>query len=142
MSNAALVWPMFAMVLLTASVLVRLFRSRVRAVRSGAVTAGYFRAFQGAVEPEQSAVLSRHFANLFEAPTLFYAGCITAMVLHDVGPVTVVLAWSYVIARALHTTVHLGRNRLKYRIRSYFISWLMLLALWAHLAWSAAMGHV
>jgi hypothetical protein len=140
MSNAAIFWPMFALVLLTAMVLVRLFRSRVRAVRSGSVTTAYFRAFQGGVEPEASVVLARHFTNLFEAPTLFYVACITAMALHAVSPATVVLAWLYVLARAAHSIVHLGRNRLKYRIRAYFTSWLILLALWIELAVRIATG--
>lgn len=140
MSNAALFWPMFALVLLTASVLVRLFRSRVQAVRSGSVTAAYFRSFRGGIEPERSAVLARHFANLHEAPTLFYAACITAIALHDVVPASVGLAWLYVLARAAHTFVHLGQNRLRYRIWSYFASWLILLALWLQIALSAALG--
>jgi hypothetical protein len=45
-----------------------------------------------------------------------------------------------VIARAVHTMVHLGGNRLRYRIRAYFGSWLVLLALWVHLALTAAIG--
>jgi hypothetical protein len=138
MSNAALVWPMYAMTLLTAFVLVRLFRTRVRAVRSGAVPASYFRAFRDGIEPEDSAILSRHFSNLFEAPTLFYAACMTAMVLHDVVPVTVGLAWAYVVARAAHTTVHLGGNRLRRRIPAYFAGWLVLVALWTHVVLSTA----
>ena len=118
MSNAALVWPMVALVLLTMAVLVRLFRSRVRAVRDGEVTAAYFRAFQGGTEPESSAIVARHFANLFEAPMLFYVACLAAMVLHAVDPATVGLAWAYVLARVVHTGVHLGRNRLRHRIRT------------------------
>lgn len=140
MTNAMIFWPMLAMVLLTTVVLGRLFRSRVSAVRSGLVTAAYFRTFQGGVEPETSAVLARHFANLLEAPTLFYVACLAAMVLHDVTPATVMLAWLYALARAVHTVVHLGRNRLKYRIRAYFSSWLILLALWIHVAVQAATG--
>lgn len=140
MSNAAILWPMLALVLLTAFVLVRLFRSRVHAVRSGKVATAYYRAFQGGVEPETSTVASRHFVNLFEAPTLFYVACVVAMVLHDVGLVTVGLAWGYVIARAMHTAIHLGRNRLRHRIRAYFASWIILLALWAHLGLAAAIS--
>ena len=41
MKEAVLVYPMTAMVLLTAAVLAILFRSRVRAVREGKVTARY-----------------------------------------------------------------------------------------------------
>jgi hypothetical protein len=130
----ALVYPMAALVLLTASVLGILFRSRVRAVREGRVTARYFRIYQGEVEPEETAKPARHFANLFEAPVLFYAGCLAAMVTHDTGVVVQVLAWLYVLARVVHAVIHLGGNRLGRRINAYFAGWLALLALWIHVA--------
>jgi hypothetical protein len=132
MSQFQLVYPMFALVLLTGTVLVILFRSRVRAVRDGKVTARFFRIYQGEVEPEDSAKPARHFSNLFEAPTLFYAACITAIITHDAGPVVQTLAWLFVAARVVHAYIHLGGNRLRSRIRAYFAGWLALLALWIH----------
>ena len=132
MSPYALVYPMFALVVLTATVLVILFRSRVRAVRAGKVSARYFRIYQGEVEPEETAKPARHFSNLFEAPVLFYAACLAAMVTHDTGGLAVVLAWLYVAARAAHAYIHLRRNRLGRRINVYFAGWLVLMGLWIH----------
>lgn len=140
--NTVLVYPMFAMVVLSGVVLVHLFRSRVTAVRAGAVSASYFRIYQGEVEPPQSALPARHFANLFEAPTLYYAGCLAAMIVGDASSAVVGLAWLYVAARIAHAWVHLGRNRLRTRIRVYFGSWIVLVALWVHVvatvAWRGA----
>jgi hypothetical protein len=136
-----LIYPMFAMVLLTATVLGILFRSRVRAVREQKVTAKYFRVFQGETEPEETAKPGRHFANLFEAPTLFYAACLAAMVTRQTGIMIVVLAWAYVAARIAHAWIHLGGNRVRLRIRAYFASWLALGAMWiAIVAGVAAAG--
>src|ERR1700690_1032080 len=118
---------MFAMVLLTATVVVILFRSRVAAVRQGLVSAAYFRIYQGEIEPESTAKPARHFANLFEAPVLFYVVCLAAMITHFGGLAMQALAWTYVAARVIHTYVHLGGNRLRKRIRAYFFSWLVLL---------------
>jgi hypothetical protein len=128
-----LIYPMFAMVLLTAAVLVILFRSRVAAVRSGLVSKAYFRIYQGEVEPESTAKPARHFANLFEAPVLFYVVCLAAMITHFTGIAMQVLAWIYVATRVIHTTVHLGGNRLRKRVRAYFFSWLVLLVMWIYL---------
>lgn len=136
----SLIYPMFAMVLLTATVLVLLFRSRVRAVRASEVSATYFRIYQGEVEPESSAKLARHFTNLFEAPTLFYAACLAAMVTGETGTTMVALAWAYVAARVTHAWVHLGSNRLRWRMRAYFAGWLVLLAMWVLLAWGVSAG--
>jgi hypothetical protein len=140
MSVLSLVYPMAAMVLLTMVVLVRLFRSRVAAVRAGQVDAAYFRLYQGAEEPESTRKVSRHFVNLFEAPTLFYVVCLAAMVANAGGFVILTLAWSYVAARAIHSLVHLGGNRLRKRIASYFASWLILAAMWAWLVISVLRG--
>jgi len=130
MNDFRLVYPMFAMVLLTGFVLVILFRSRVRAVRDNKVSIKYFRIYQGEIEPEETAKPARHFANLFEAPVLFYAACITGMITQDDGMAALALAWTYVAARLLHTYIHLGANRVRHRLRAYFAGWLVLAALW------------
>jgi hypothetical protein len=124
---------MFAMVLLTFVVLVIMFRSRVRAVREGLVPVTYFRLYQGAAEPESTAKPARHFANLFEAPLLFYVVCLAAMVLHFTGIGMQALAWMYVAARIMHAYIHLGGNRLRWRMRIYFLSWIVLLSMWVYL---------
>ena len=137
---SSLIYPMFALVLLTATVLTMLFRSRVRAVRGNLISAKYFRIYQGELEPESTAKPARHFSNLFEAPTLFYAACLAAMVTGQTGLAMVALAWLYVAARVVHAFVHLGSNRLRLRIRAYFAGWLTLLAMWVLLAWGASPG--
>jgi hypothetical protein len=125
-----LIYPMFAMVLLSFFVLIRLFRSRVGAVRAGEIDKSYFRLYRGATEPEATAKISRHFVNLFEAPTLFYVVCVAAMVTQKGGTLMQTLAWCYVLARIVHAFIHLGPNRLRWRVRAYFVSWLVLLAMW------------
>jgi hypothetical protein len=134
MSANSLLFPMLALVLLTFGVATLLFRARVRSVREGHVAVSYFRVFQGSPEPEFLAKPTRHFTNLFEAPTLFYAGCLAAMVTGAGGLVPMLLAWGYVAARCAHAYVHLGSNRVRYRLRTYFISWLLLLGLWIDVA--------
>ena len=140
MNSHQLVYPMFALVLLTAGVLGVLFRSRVRAVRAGKVSSRYFRIYQGEVEPEETAKPARHFSNLFEAPTLFYAGCLAGIVTGDAGTGIQLIAWTYVAARVAHAYIHMGRNRLGGRIYAYFGSWLALLALWLHVVIHVAVG--
>jgi hypothetical protein len=140
MTSRLLIYPMFAMVILTVSVLFRLFRARVRAISNGEVNANYFRTYQEGVEPASSAKLARQFTNLFEAPVLFYVVCLAAMVLDRGSIVMLVLAWLYVLARAVHTYVHTGGNRLRHRLAVYFASWLVLLAIWIVLVVSIALS--
>lgn len=134
----SLVYPMFAMVLLTVAVLTIMFRSRMRAVREGALSAGFFKTYQGQAEPDYAAKPSRHFVNLFESPNLFYAACIAALAIRVDGTAMLALAWTYVALRCVHAFVHLGGNKLSPRMIVYGISWLVLLAMWVVLAIAAA----
>lgn len=138
MTELRLVYPMLAMVLLTFVVLIVLFRSRIRMVREGHAPVSYFRTYQGSLEPEYAIKPARHFANLFEAPTLFYVGCLAAMVVGVRGWGVLALAWGYVAARGVHAWIHLGGNRVRYRLRAYFMSWLLLLGLWVYVGVVAA----
>lgn len=133
MPEPSLVYPMAAMVLLTLFVLVKMFRARVGAVKAGQVDASFYRLFQGATEPAEPQKLSRNFSNLFEAPTLFHVVCLAAMVTGVTGLTMVALAWAYVATRIAHTAIHLGPNRLRWRIRAYFLSWVTLAAMWVTL---------
>jgi hypothetical protein len=137
-----LVYPMFAMVLVTATVMVMLFRRRVLAVKEGLITTSYFRIYQdqGVPEPEDAAKAARHFSNLFEAPTLFYVACLAAMIAQQSGTLMLALAWAYVAARITHASIHLGSNRLRWRIRAYFVSWVILMAMWVDLIVAVANG--
>jgi len=138
--DAILVYPMLAMVLLSAAVLSILFRSRVRAVKEGQLSARYYRLYQHETEPDYAAKPARHFINLFEAPTLFYAACLAAMITHQVSPLTVSLAWLYVALRLVHAFIHLTNNRLRWRMRAYFASWNILVVLWVSIAAGVASG--
>jgi hypothetical protein len=132
---------MLAMVVLTASVLTILFRSRVRAVREGQVSARFYKLYQSEIEPEYAVKPTRHFINLFEAPTLFYAACLAAMITHQVTILTAGLAWLYVALRVVHAFVHMTSNKLRWRMRTYFAGWFVLLALWVSIAAGVATVH-
>jgi hypothetical protein len=132
MENFGLVYPMFAMVVLTCVVLAALFRARTQSVATGQVSASYFKTYRGGDEPDASVQLSRHFANIFEAPTLFYVVCLAAMIVNQTAWPLHLLAWMYVLLRAAHAHIHIGRNKLRPRIFVYFTSWIALLLMWVY----------
>ena len=136
-----MIYPMFAMVVLTAVVLVTLFRSRVAAVRQGRIPLAYFGIYQGDVEPESTAKPARHFANLFETPVLFYVVCLAAMITHVTGIAMQALAWTYVAARLVHAYIHLGSNRIRHRLRAYFLSCSILFGMWIYLVAAASVSR-
>ncbi len=136
--NYALVFPMAALVALTFVVQIGVFRTRVAAVRRGDVKASFYKTFQGEnTEPRKVAQFSRHYANLFEVPVLFYAAGITGLATGLGGALFVWLAWVFVIARALHALVHLGTNKINPRIGAHLLGWIAVLAMWGLLACGA-----
>lgn len=129
-----ILYPMFALFALTAFLVFRLAFLRTGAVKRREVDWRYYVAYQGFEEPERLRVASRHVANLFEAPVLFYAVCLTIYVTGQTSPLLVALAWFYVLLRFVHSYVHLGSNVLIMRFRVFALSWLTLIALWVTLA--------
>jgi hypothetical protein len=100
---------------------------RYAAVSRKEVPVSYYEAYVGE-EPRELRVLSRHFRNLFEAPTLFYVLSIIAFATQLTGVLVLGLAWAYVLLRLVHSWVHLGPNVVLWRFRVFALSMLVLLA--------------
>ena len=138
----AILWPAFALVALTLAVVFRLARLRFAAVRAGKVDPRFYKAFRGEGEPEQAAVTARNLINLYEMPTLFYAGIAIAFAAGQSGALLVGLAWGYVALRYLHSAIHLTSNKVLWRFRAFALSLLVLLAFWVTLGVQLATGGV
>ncbi len=94
----AIVWPAFALVALTLFSVARLARMRFAAARAGRVDPRYYKVFKGEGEPPELAAASRNVINLYEMPTLFYAGTAIAFAAGESGALLVALGWAYVAA--------------------------------------------
>ncbi|MES3036263.1 MAG: MAPEG family protein [Bdellovibrionota bacterium] len=128
--NLQLVYPMFAMVVLTAVVLIMMFVTRVRAIRGGQMKVGYFKTYFDGQPTDDVLKTQRHFSNLFELPVLYYAGIIVAMIIPLGGGAIQFAAWLFVAARVAHAFIHLGSNKLYPRMLSYATGWLSVIAIW------------
>jgi hypothetical protein len=136
----SIVWPAFALVALTLAVVFRLARQRFAAARAGRVDPRYYKVFRGEGEPADVAATARNLINLYEMPTLFYAGIAIAFAAGRSGTLLVALAWAYVALRFLHSAIHLTTNKVIWRFRAFAASMLVLLAFWGALGWQLATG--
>ncbi|HKX59318.1 MAG TPA: MAPEG family protein [Steroidobacteraceae bacterium] len=100
----------------------------------------FYKVFKGDGEPPELAATSRNVVNLYEMPTLFYAGTTIAFAAGESGRLLVGLGWAYVALRALHSAIHVTNNKLMWRFRAFFASWVVLLAYWAVLGAAIARG--
>ena len=132
-NSASILVPMLAVVLLTFIAFIRMAAARGAAVRAGH-DPNYYKAHLGAPEPEATVVAVRHYGNMFEMPTLFYAACLTAFVLPVVSTWTLAFAWAYVAARSLQSAIHMTSNNTSQRGGAFVVGALFMLALWVNLA--------
>jgi hypothetical protein len=128
-----ILYPTFALFLLVTLVFLRMRSMRFAAVRRGAVSVGFYRAFQGEEEPDELRVVTRNFINLFEVPVLFYVVTLMTYVTHEVTYWMVALAWLYVALRYAHTLVHLTSNDVITRFSFYMASGVVLFLMWTTL---------
>jgi hypothetical protein len=134
MSDKFILYPIVALALLTFGVAIWLLKCRIAAVKQG-LSAAYFSLNRGSKLPDFLQQAEQHYLNLFEMPVLFYVVCILIFVTHTVGWVTLLLAWCYVLARAIHTYIHLTHNRVKSRRNAFLSSFVFLVMLWVIVIW-------
>ena len=127
--------PMLVVVALTFIAFIRMAMLRGAAVKGGH-DPSYYKAHLGTPEPETTVVAVRHFGNLFELPTIFYAACLTAFALSAVGQWTLILAWAFVASRLLQSLVHMTSNNTSHRGGAFVLGVVAMLALWINLAMS------
>lgn len=132
-NQATIFVPMMVVVFLTFVAFIFMSKGRMDAMKAGQ-DPNFYKTYSGAAEPEGTVVKVRHFNNMFEMPTLFYAGCITAYMLEAVTFWTLLFAWTYVGLRLVQSTAHLSTNNTGVRGISFSLSVVALLALWINLA--------
>lgn len=132
MSQILVLYPAFAMALLTFVAAAWLLRCRIKAVKSG-LTPLYFRLNHGAKLPDYVVQATQHYDNLFEMPMLFYVVVLLAYVTQQADWALMWLGWGYVGTRLAHTLIHLGQNKLRQRMRVFLFSYSLLVMMWAWL---------
>ena len=125
--------PMLVVAALTFVAFVRMAAARGAAVKAGQ-DPNFYRAHLGTPEPEFATAAVRHYGNLFELPTLFYAGCLTAFLLGAVSGWLLVFAWGYVVARLIQSAVHMTYNNPSHRGGGFVLGAVFMAALWIDLA--------
>ena len=129
-----LIWPLFAMALLSSLVWLRLFVTRIGEMKRRQIHP------QQVATSVQTSLLedtraADNFRNLFELPVLFYVASLLAIHLNLESVILLVLAWAFVALRFLHSYIHCTYNRVMDRFRVYLISGIVLWAFWDVLAY-------
>jgi len=117
-----LLLPLLAQVALTFIVMLVMYRKRVTEMKSKRIHPQRTKTrsmSHGVLTDSETA--ADNYANLFESPVLFYTAILLTLILMVQDTILVVLAWTWVSSRYLHSFIH--------------ISSLVLLAMWVRLGW-------
>ncbi|NVK24102.1 MAG: MAPEG family protein [Gammaproteobacteria bacterium] len=125
-----MLYPMFAMVLLTFIVGFVTIKVRFASVKNGEINPKYYRTMTGDNVPENVLKTSRCFANQFEIPVLFYVVCTLYIQMGVESVAAQVAAWGFIVARCLQAYVHLTYNNVLHRAGAFWLSCICVLVLW------------
>ena len=125
-----MLYPMFAMVVLTFIIFSINFYWRVESVRSRTVHIRHYRLQQGDNVPSHIVAGGRQMSHLFETPVLFYVAGVLAIIMGLEGALMVGLAWTYVAIRIVHAVIHMTYNNVLHRLVAFQVSLMLLLAMW------------
>ena len=140
MTNTAIFLPALAMVALTFVVLGVMFSRRVAQMKRDRIHPQKVATSQQAAALYTDVAPADNFRNLFEMPVLFYLALVVAAMTGQVTTIVLVLAWTYVGARVVHSAIHCTYNKVMHRFRAYALSVFVLLALWCVLGYGLIAG--
>ena len=120
MPSTSLLLPVFVQVFLTLAVLIMMGRARGQSLKQARTNKTPREMALGMNTWSDAAIkASNNFSNQFELPVLFYAAIAFALLLKQNDLWIVALAWAFALSRLVHSIIHLGSNRVKYRFPAY-----------------------
>jgi len=128
--------PLLMQVALTFIVMIFMYRRRVAEMKTMKIHPQQLKSrskAHGVLTDSESA--ANNYLNLFESPVLFYTAILLTLILMVQDTILVVLAWTYVSSRGIHSFIHLGYNRVMHRFAVFIFSSFVLLGIWVRLGW-------
>ncbi len=140
MSQAQILQPMLALMVLTAMVWFVLYAKRIPAMRRIGKPAQTYTTPGPVVDllPEEISYPANNFKNLFELPVLFYGLCLYLYVIGTVTSIDVLAAWLFVLLRVVHSAIHCTVNIVMARFIAYALGALVLWFMLGRAVWNAA----
>ncbi|HEY9211217.1 MAG TPA: MAPEG family protein [Ancylobacter sp.] len=129
MTVAAILLPVFVLVLLSLVLLVVLGARRKAALAAGEVKL-QLAPLDERAWPARVRQTGNAFRSQFEIPVLFYVLAALALVTRKADLAFVVLSWVFVLSRIGHAFVHVTSNNVRLRFPLYSLGVLVLLIMW------------
>ncbi len=126
-----ILWPTFALVALIFVVWFTLFFQRMAHMRRNPPRRDDFADGEAALRYFRPVEMpANNLANLFEVPVLYFALVPLLIMTAQANHVQVALAWAFVLARVIHSFIHIGPKKVQWRFFAYLVSVVFLTAMW------------
>lgn len=139
MHIAAVLAPVFVLVLLTFCVMFWMARARIGALKSGQVKMADVALGQSNWPPKAQQV-SNNYHSQFQMPVLFYVLVAFALITRHADYLFVAMSWLFVLTRLVHTYIHTTSNYVRYRFNAFAVGVLILLIMWIIFAIDILLG--
>lgn len=131
-----LLLPLLAQVALTFIVMIIMYHKRIAEMKSRQIHPQQIESrSKSKAMLTDSASGSDNYSNLFESPVLFYTAILLTLILMVQDSILVMLAWTYVASRYLHSFIHVTYNHVMHRFAVFIFGSFVLLAYWVRLGW-------
>ena len=134
MDSRLMYWPAVAMVVLTITVWLRMYLTRIAQMKRERIHPQAVATSAQAAAKLTDSNAADNFRNLFELPVLFYLALVVAAQSGQVGAVTLALAWAFVALRVAHSAIQCSYNKVIHRFYTYLAGGVVLWVLWGVLA--------
>lgn len=111
------------------------FLTRKSHAQKKSLRLSFFKTYQGEA-PERVLVVGRHYDNQFELPMLFLITCLSTHIFQATGTLAIVVAWTFVVSRMIHSFIHLGSNNVLHRAFAFAVGLLCILVMWVNILFS------
>jgi len=134
MDRILILYPVFAMVLLTFFSYIVMFLIVKKYITKKEIKYGQFKLYRGEF-PDDYEQSRQHLKNQFELPIIFYLLVALLYSLNNLQYIDIILAWLFVISRYIHSFIRFKNNYLPYRGTVFSFGLVVLLAGWINFLW-------
>ena len=129
MDRILIVYPAFAVVLLTLFSMIKMRLVLDKHLKSRTLKFKYLKVYDGTV-PEDLEQARQHYKNYFELPVLFYVLLIFIYATDNVNQYDVIFAWLFVFFKAAHSFIRMTNNYVPNRAKAFILAVIVLLCGW------------
>ena len=131
MDRVLIVYPAFAIVILTVFTMIKMRLVADKHIKSRTLKFKYFKVYDGTV-PEDLQQARQHYKNYFELPVLFYLLLIFIYATDNVNQYDIILSWLFVFFKVVHSVIRMTNNYVPYRAKAFILCLFIVLCGWVN----------